>query len=56
MEEYRNVVQASRYEVRKAKAQMELILSRDVKDNRKDFYKYTDGKRKARKNLRPLLS
>jgi len=35
---------------------LELILARDVKDNRKGFYKYTDDKRKARKNLGPLLN
>lgn len=42
--ENRNIVQASSDEVRKAKAQIELNLARDVKDNRKGFYKYTDDK------------
>ncbi|KAK4826654.1 LOW QUALITY PROTEIN: hypothetical protein QYF61_010639 [Mycteria americana] len=43
-EEYRNVVRASRDEVRKAKAQMELNLVRDVKNNKKGFYKYIGQK------------
>lgn len=34
---YRNIVQASRDEVRKAKAQTELNLARDIKDSRKGF-------------------
>ena len=47
-EEYRDTVRASRDEVRKAKAQMELNLARDVKGNRKGFCKYTGDKSKAR--------
>lgn len=33
--------------LRKTKAQMELKLSRNVKDNKDSFCKYTDDKRKA---------
>ena len=38
-EEYRAVVSVCRERIRKAKAQMELNLARDVKDN-KGFCKY----------------
>ena len=38
-EEYGETVQAPRKKVRTAKVQMELNLARDVKDNRKGFYK-----------------
>ncbi|KAK4807097.1 hypothetical protein QYF61_018438 [Mycteria americana] len=43
-------------EVRKAKSQMELNLARDVKGNKKGFYKYIGDKRKARENVGPLLN
>lgn len=45
---------------RKAKAQLELSLIRDVKDNRKDFYSYVENKKKKqqimwdRDNVSPL--
>ena len=39
-EEYRAVVSVCRERIRKAKAQMELNLVRDVKDNKKGFYTY----------------
>ncbi|GAB0206869.1 mitochondrial enolase superfamily member 1 [Grus japonensis] len=42
--------------VRKGKAQMELNLARDVKDNKKGFYKYISDKRKARENVGLLLN
>uniref|UniRef100_A0A8B9EVU5 Interferon induced with helicase C domain 1 n=1 Tax=Amazona collaria TaxID=241587 RepID=A0A8B9EVU5_9PSIT len=38
--EYRDVVREARDQVRKAKAHLELNLARDVKDNRKGFYRY----------------
>jgi len=41
--------------MRKAKAQLELNLATKVKDNNKYFYKYINSKRRARKNLNPLL-
>ena len=34
---------------------MELSLARDVKDNKKGFYKYTGDKRKPKENVGPLL-
>ena len=39
-EEYRNVVRACRDATRKAKAQMEFNLTRDVKNNKKGFFKH----------------
>lgn len=44
-EEYRNIVWASSVEVRKAKAQLELNVAGDVKDNKMGFCKYV-GDRK----------
>ncbi|GAB0204162.1 mitochondrial enolase superfamily member 1 [Grus japonensis] len=42
--------------MRKAKAHLELKLARDVKDNKKGFFKYIGSKRKTRENLGPLLN
>ncbi|GAB0176076.1 hypothetical protein GRJ2_000072800 [Grus japonensis] len=53
-EEYRETVRAARDQVRKAKALIELNLARDVKDNKKSFYKYVSDKRKTRENMGPL--
>ncbi|KAK4811175.1 hypothetical protein QYF61_019806 [Mycteria americana] len=55
-EEYRNTVQTCRDEVRKAKAQLELNLARDVKGNKKGFYKYISSKRNTRESGDPLLN
>ena len=44
-EEYRAVVCVCRNRIRKAKAQMELNLERDVEDNKKEFYRYIGRKR-----------
>jgi len=54
-EEYRNVVKACRDATRKAKAHLELNLARDVKDNKKSFFKYISSKWKTRDNVGPLL-
>ncbi|PKU37244.1 rna-directed dna polymerase from mobile element jockey- hypothetical protein [Limosa lapponica baueri] len=40
----------------KAKAHLELDLVRDVKDNKKGFFKYLSSKRKTRENMGPLLN
>uniref|UniRef100_A0A8B9F0K8 C2H2-type domain-containing protein n=1 Tax=Amazona collaria TaxID=241587 RepID=A0A8B9F0K8_9PSIT len=48
--EYRDVVREARHQVRKAKAHLELNLARDVKDNRKGFYRYIANKRQVRDN------
>ncbi|GAB0188257.1 mitochondrial enolase superfamily member 1 [Grus japonensis] len=53
-EEYREIVQAARDQVRKAKALIELNLARDVKDNKKSFYRYVSDKRTTRENVGPL--
>ena len=55
-EEYGNVVRACRDAMRKAKAHLELKLARDVKNNKKGFFKYISSKRKARDNVGPLLN
>jgi len=55
-EEYRNVVRACRDAKRKAKAHLELKLARDVKNNKKGFFKYIRSKRKNRDNVGPLLN
>ena len=47
-EEYRDVVWEARDHIRKAKAQIELNLARDVKDNRKGFYRHVENKRQTR--------
>ncbi|GAB0205781.1 mitochondrial enolase superfamily member 1 [Grus japonensis] len=55
-EEYRDVVRECRDATRKAKAHLELKLARDVKDNKKGFFKYISSKRKTRENVDPLLN
>ena len=55
-EEYRNVVRACSDATRKAKAHLELNLSRDVKNNKKGFFNYISSKWKARENVGPLLN
>ncbi|GAB0206448.1 hypothetical protein GRJ2_003110400 [Grus japonensis] len=53
-EEYRETVRAARDQVRKAKALIEISLARDVKDNKKSFYRYVSDKRRTRENAGPL--
>jgi len=55
-EEYRNVVRARREVNRNTKAHVELNLARDVKENKKGFFKYISSKRKARDSVGLLLS
>ncbi|KFZ57322.1 hypothetical protein N321_09184, partial [Antrostomus carolinensis] len=55
-EEYRNAVRACRDATRKAKAHLELNLAKDVKDNKKDFFKYINNKRQTRGNVGSLLN
>jgi len=38
-EEYRGIIRSCREEIRKTKAQLELGLATDVRDNKKHFYK-----------------
>ncbi|GAB0204631.1 hypothetical protein GRJ2_002928700 [Grus japonensis] len=53
-EEYRETVPAAREQVRKAKALIEISLAKDVKDNKKSFYRYVSDKRRTRENVGPL--
>jgi len=53
-EEYRENVRAARNQVRKAKGLIQLNLARDIKGNKKSFYRYISDKRKASENVGPL--
>ncbi|GAB0208751.1 hypothetical protein GRJ2_003340800 [Grus japonensis] len=53
-EKYRETVRAARDQVRKAKALTELNLARDVKGNKKSFYRYVSDTRRMRENVGPL--
>ena len=44
-----------RKKIRNSKAQLELNLDVEVKENKKLFYKYVNSKRSAKENLCPLL-
>jgi len=55
-EEYRNVVRACRDAMRKAKVCLQLNLARDVKDNKKGFFKFISNKWKTRENVGLLLN
>jgi len=55
-EEYRNVVKACRDATTKAKVHLQLNLARDVKDNKKSFFKYISSKGKTRDNGGLLLN
>ena len=50
------VVKACRDATRKAKVHLEVNLARDVKDNKKSYFKYISSKRKTRNNVGPLLN
>lgn len=52
---YREVVREGGNETRKSKAHLELKLAKDVKDNKKSFFKYLKNKRKTRDRVGPLL-
>ena len=42
--------------IRKTKAQMELNLVRDMKNNKKGFYRYISQKRQAKESVFPLIN
>ena len=42
--------------MRKAKAHLEMRLAKEIKDNKKGFFKYVNSKRKTRDNVGPLLN
>ena len=50
-EEYREIAQTARDQVRKAKALTELNLARDIKGNKKCFYRYVNDRRKGKENV-----
>jgi len=50
-EEYRDAAQFCKDGVRKAKAQLELNLARDTKNNKKGFYRYVSQKRKVKESI-----
>jgi len=53
-EEYRAVICACRNKVRKAKAHIELNLVRDVKNNKKGFFRYIKGGEDRSRKVFPL--
>ncbi|KFV18118.1 hypothetical protein N340_13754, partial [Tauraco erythrolophus] len=53
-EEYRAIVRATRDQVRKAKALIELNLARDIKGNKKNFSRYVSDKKRTREKVVPL--
>ncbi|KAJ7399690.1 hypothetical protein BTVI_112609 [Pitangus sulphuratus] len=55
-EDCRNIVRVCRDMTRKAKALLELRLAKDIKDNKKGFYKYISSKRNIRENVGLLLN
>ena len=55
-EGYRDAVWMCRGGIRKGKAWMILSLEKDAKNNKKGFYRYIAQKRKAKKNLPPLIN
>ncbi|KFV09627.1 hypothetical protein N340_04878, partial [Tauraco erythrolophus] len=53
-EEHRAIVRANRDQVKKAKALIGLNLARDIKGNKKNFYRYVSDKKRSRENVGPL--
>jgi len=50
-EEYRDAVWLCRDEVRRAKARLELNLTRNAKNSKKGFYRYVSRKRKVKESV-----
>ncbi|KFR08823.1 hypothetical protein N306_10297, partial [Opisthocomus hoazin] len=55
-EEYREAARLGRDGVRKVKAQLELNLARDAKNNKKGFYRYVSQKKKVKESVPRLMS
>ncbi|CAM5166679.1 unnamed protein product [Natator depressus] len=53
-EEYKNIARACRSEIRKAKSHLEWQLARDVKSNKKGFFRYVSNKKKVKESVGPL--
>ena len=56
VENYEGIARAWRDAVRKAKAQLELKLARDVKNCKTGFFRYVNNKQKQKENIGPLLN
>ena len=54
-EDSRDAVLHCREEIRAAKALLELKVASTLRDDKKGFLKYINGKRQARNNIGPLL-
>ncbi|CAM5119228.1 unnamed protein product [Eretmochelys imbricata] len=54
--EYKNIFRGCRSEIRKAKSHLELQLARDVKSNKKGFFRYVSNKKKVKESVGPLLN
>ncbi|CAM4590154.1 unnamed protein product [Lepidochelys kempii] len=52
--QYKNIARACRNEIRRAKSHLELQLPRDVKNNKKGFFRYVGNKKKAKESVGPL--
>jgi len=52
-EEYQDAVKLCRDSAKKAKAQLELNIASDVKNNNKGFYRYVSQKRQVRESITP---
>ncbi|CAM4564646.1 unnamed protein product [Lepidochelys olivacea] len=55
-EEYKNIARSCRNDIRRAKSHLELQLARDVKSNKKGFFRYVGNKKKAKESVGPLLN
>ncbi|PKU31777.1 hypothetical protein llap_17920 [Limosa lapponica baueri] len=55
-EEYKDMSQLCRDGVKKAKAQLELNLARDAKNNKKGIYRYVSQKRKVKESVPTLMN
>ncbi|CAM5167636.1 unnamed protein product [Natator depressus] len=55
-DEYKNIARACRSEIRKARSHLELQLARDVKSNKKGFFRYVSNKKKVKESVGPLLN
>ncbi|CAM5165400.1 unnamed protein product [Natator depressus] len=55
-EEYKNIARACRSEIKKPKSHLEVQLARDVKSNRKGFFRYVSNKKKVKESVGSLLN
>ncbi|CAM5177685.1 unnamed protein product [Eretmochelys imbricata] len=55
-DEYKNIARACRSEIRKAKSHLELQRARDVKSNKKGFFRYVSNKKEVKESMGPLLN